>query len=234
MFASFLSSFPEFTQMDDTLSKLVSAGERDASCRAEVYQAPPFRLFAAAQAPPLNSVLSSLQQQLQDHATAKRQTVLLGSNLRREIQPLKLLNTDFKDRKKKHTNLESVYDKSVKSAASAKEKADLQFARNPSSPDSRKLNTEAEVLARKRDNTESEVKKSAADLKQSEKIYKKELFVTLLKGIEKFATGRKQQINSELTCAREIGNLAETFEPYEDPGIEKLRAELAQIRETED
>jgi hypothetical protein len=233
MFASFLDPFPELTQLDESVSKFTVANDRDVTSRTEVYQGPSFRQFAEAQPATLQAVLADLRTPVTNHLSAKRATVALGGVLRKELQRLKPLNADIRERKKRHSAIEASHDKANKAAAAAQDKHEKLTARSAAAPETRKAEIEADTLKTRLSSAEEEKQKSEAEFKQSEIIYKKQFFEILLTGIGGFATGRKEQVSLQLASAGEIQECAKRMEPCDDPGVERLKAELAELRETD-
>jgi hypothetical protein len=55
----------------------------------------------------------------------------------------------------------------------------------------------------------------------------------LLKGIGKYATGRKEKAQAQSEIAQAVEELGANLEPYEDGGALRLREELERLRAIE-
>jgi hypothetical protein len=230
---SFLSSlrpFPEFTPFDEAIAAAAIANDRDCSLRFDAYNGSTFGPFATAQPAAVATILSDIRQKVQDQVTAKRQTVAVTNTLRRDVQPIKDLNAAIREDRKRHTAVQSVFEKSSKEAEASSEKYDRLNAKSPYSPELQKLKIMRDSLSLQRSKTEESAKQSEAKLAEKTKEYKKHLFTVLLSGIGKFATGNKEKVHTQIEIAHEIEGLAGDIPSYDDAGASKLREEIETLR----
>jgi hypothetical protein len=59
------------------------------------------------------------------------------------------------------------------------------------------------------------------------------MFTNLLKGIGKYATGRKEKAQAQSEIAQAVEDLGANLEPYEDGGALRLREEIERLRAIE-
>jgi hypothetical protein len=229
-FLSALRPFPEFTPFDEAIAAAAVANERDCSLRFDAYTSSTFGPFADAQPQAVATILSDIRQKVQDQVTAKRETIAVTNTFRRDVQPIKDLNSAIREDRKRHAAVQSVFERSSKEAEASAEKYDRLNAKSPYSPDLQKLKIVRDSLNLQRSKTEESAKQSEAKLAEKTKEYKKRLFTVILSGLGKFATGRKEKVHTQIEIAHEIEVLAGDISPYDDAGASKLREEIEKLK----
>jgi hypothetical protein len=225
-----MTKFNSLVKFEDTLSSLASATEREVSSVTEVYAGPPFRSFAQAQIPPVTSILTDLATKQQTRLTSVKQAVTADATLKKDVQPLKVIHSDIVEKQKKHAELIARFDKAAKAAASADEKHQKLKAKNPASPDTRRLMNERDILFSKRDAIAAEVETSERNLQLSRTIYKKQLFESMLNAFERFANEKKAQAEAQQVTVQEIATLGASIREHTEPVPEAIKVELAELR----
>jgi len=218
-------------KIEETLSSLSHASEQEFRSTAEAYQSPAFRSFGVAQIPTVAQVLVDIRQKEEDKSNAKHQNVAADAKLKSDLTPLKAANADIVSRQRKVEEVQSRLDKASKTAQSATEKYDKQVARNPASPETRKLMNDRDINVAKKEAIETEFKRMDEEFQRQRKVYKKQLFETLLGAFEEFARQRKESLEAQRSSAEEIGTLGASIAQYSESAPENIRAALEQLRE---
>jgi hypothetical protein len=223
-------AFSTLGKFEDTLGSLSSATEHEVSSLNESYVGSPFRSFAQAQIPPVASILTDIATKEQERIASLKQAVPADAAVKKEVRPLKPIHVDFREKQKRHAEITSRFDKAAKSTAAADDKYQKLRAKNPASPETRRLMNERDIAAAKRDAIGSEVATSETALSMNTVIYKKQVFESLLTALENFARARKEQAEAQAKSAAEIGTLGASIREHLEPVPESFRVELEQLR----
>jgi hypothetical protein len=227
----FGGGFPALKKLEDTIGLISSATEHEFAATSDAYQSPAFRSFGVAQVAPVGQVLADIRQKEQDRITAKRQTVQVAAKLKTDIAPVKPAYADIQARQKKLDDIGARLDKASKAAQSATEKFGRQSARNPALPETRKLMNDKDALGAKKTVIEGEFARSQEELVRLRRVYRKQVFETLLSAFENFARQRKEALEAQRTSAEEIERLGDSIAQYSESVPENIRAALDQLRE---
>jgi uncharacterized damage-inducible protein DinB len=227
----FGSGFPAFKKVEETITSIGAATEREFLATTEAYQSPAFRSFGVAQVAPVDQVLADIRQREQGQITAKRQTAQIAVKLKADLAPIKPAYADMQARQKKLDDTSSRLDKASKAVQSVTEKYERQSARNPASPDTRKLMNEKEALMAKKMVIEGEFARTEEEVTRLRKVYQKQVFETLLGAFENFVRHRKDVLEAQRKYAEEIGRLGDSISQYSESVPESIRTALDQLRE---
>jgi hypothetical protein len=225
-----MNRFAALAKLEDALSSLTSATEHEISSVTEAYAGTPFRSFAQAQFAPIASILTNLSGKQQERMASVKQALVADAALKKDVNPLKAIHSDIRETQKKHADLVGRLDKAVKVTASADEKYEKMKAKNPASPETRRLMNERDIQRAKSDAIEGEVQTSEKNLKMSEVIYKKQLFESLMTAFQNFANARKAQAEVQQGIAREIAQLGASVREHTEPVPESIRTEVEAFR----
>jgi hypothetical protein len=225
-----MSKFSALLKLEDTLSSLSSATESEVSSFTDAYSSSSFQAFSKSQIPPVATILTTVSEKQRDRTSSVRQTIAASAALKKDIQPLKVIYADIREREKRHADLASRLDKAAKAAASADEKYEKLRAKNPASPETRRLMNERDIQFSKRDAIGDEVVSSKKSVEMSRRIYKKQLFEGLLTALENFAKAGKEQAEAQKTAVQEIATLGVSLREHRETVPESIKAEVEELR----
>jgi hypothetical protein len=225
-----MTKFSALVKLEETLSSLSSATESEVSSFTEAYVSSSFQTFSKAQFPPVAAILTTVAEKQRDRIASVKQGVTSNATFKKDVQPLKTIYSDLQERRKKHADLTSQFNKSAKVAASADEKYEKLKSKNPASPDTRRLMNDRDIQFSKRDAIGSELETSKKSLELSERIYKKQLFEGFLNALENFAKTSKEQAEAQKEATQEIATLGISLREHKEPVPESIKAELDELR----
>jgi hypothetical protein len=225
-----MMSFSTLAKLEETLGSLAGAAEHEAASLSDAYAGAPFRSFAQAQLPAVASLLSDVAAQEQERAASLRQAAAAAAAARKAVHPLRPVHSDFREKQRRHAELAARHEKAAKATAAADEKYQRLRAKNPASPDTRRLMNERDIAAARRDAIAGEVAASAGALAMSTAIYKKQVFEALLGALGGLARARAEQAGAQARAAREIARLGAAVRAHLEPVPEAFTVELEQLR----
>lgn len=229
-FISKFQSFPEWNDMDRSINTMLHDQVKEKS-EATAALGKNFSEFSQKQpTESITEVLSHLNDTLKQVQEVKFSGNDSIPTIRNDLSRLRALNDEIRIKRK---NVDQIKDRSEKSARVA-EKAEARFEyakkKNQETPEFQKIQDEYDLAIRQKQSDITALEERKALLVTEEKGYKKELFTLILSSLSQFISSKSQAASSLVPLGNQISDLGVQIQPYTDPSIETLQAELQAVR----
>ena len=225
-----MRAFPEWHNMDKALEDIIKSNTKEVS-EFNITQGQPFSDFARKQSnEDVAEILFKIDEQLKNLMEQTKQTYSAVPKVRSELNKLRTLNEDIKNKKKNRDAIKARSEKSSKAADRAETKLETLRIRNPSSPEFNKAQDEYDQWIRQKQADITALEEREATLVTEVKEYKKELFRTIVNALITYVGAKEEVCSSSASIGDQISDLGAQIPPYDDPTIETLQTQLQAYR----
>lgn len=221
--------FPEFTAMDTALTQGTNSAIKYNHHWNEG-TGHLFSEFANHQPTAVCESLTEVQKCLNERYTILQSNNEAYKSLKAGIQPLQVLNQGIRDKRKHLKDLNTNLEKCTNSAHTLQNKYDKARLKNPSSMETSKLKSELQMAEQKKEIAGKELDTYTKTFEEQNKVYKKELFSTMLKALLEFSNKFVETCEAQLPVADAMIKQGGVIPDYSDNGIQQIREELDSLK----
>jgi hypothetical protein len=223
-------TFSEWHDMDDRLSRAnqQSIKKRDNFASS---QGRAFVGFVGKQPEVIQSSLNRINGILKQSQEPTKVGDDIIPKVRSDLCCLRPLNEEIKVKRKATQLLRDRTHKSLKKAEAAQAKLESLKLRNPSSPEFPKVQDEADRAASQEQADRDIQEKRETQLENEEREYKKQLFLSLLRGIEELGRAKAETANQMIPIGEELIEAGNDIPDIEDPHLTDIQNQLQTLRD---
>jgi chromosome segregation ATPase len=222
-------SFSEWHNMDDHLEASLKAGVKRRAA-FEAAQGRPFNEFARKQPEAVQGELFKIDGVLKEAQQSSKIAEDVIPKVRSELNRLRALNDDIKNKRKETEAVRDRSSKSVKNSDRAEAKLEQARVRNPSSPEFTKAQDEFDVALRQKQADLTALEERESQLRNEEREYKKQLFLVVTTAIEVFVNARLTACAGIAPLGAKISEIGKEIPDFVDPMIEVIQTQLQTLR----
>jgi hypothetical protein len=150
--------------------------------------------------------------------------------MRSELGNLRPLFDDIRIKRKQGQAVREKAEKATKAEQRAGARLEQLKDRDPTGIETAKAQQEFDQAVRQKGIDTTACEEREAQLVMEEKEYKRGVFLCILNTLEQYVNARSSACTNALSIADQIANLGDSFDFYEDPGVDLLRGQLQALR----
>jgi hypothetical protein len=225
-----LKPFSEWHDMDDRLSRAIhESGKRQEATATSQGRA--FIGFVGRQPEVVQSSLNRINGLLKQAAAPFNTADDAIPKVRAALAPLRSLQDGIKAKRKSAQALRDKAAKSAKRAETAQARLEALKAKNPSSPEMTKLQSDAARAANQKDADSEALEKGETVAAADEREYKRAMFLAVIGALEQFGSARIAAGVELAPIGEELAEAGAGIPGIEDPRAVDVQSQLQALRE---